>query len=270
MCPHLARICLYPIKSLDPIEVSEAVALRTGGLAHDREYCLQDCGGLLLNSKNLGDKLITIRSDFHLSFGELVLRADGKEYLFRLPREKRQLEQWFTRRLGQPVSLARKISGGFPEDEEVPGPTVVSTATIEETASWFTKMTTEEIRRRFRPNLEIDGVPAFWEDHLFAEGSGKVSFRIGDTAIDGVKPCARCIVPQRDSFSGKANYSSFAKIFAEQRAKTLPAWTDRSCFDHFYCLSTNAVIPESESGKVLHVGDPVILSDFGVLDQCVS
>ena len=30
--PHLARICLYPIKSLDPMDVTEASVLAAGGL----------------------------------------------------------------------------------------------------------------------------------------------------------------------------------------------------------------------------------------------
>ena len=42
MEPYLSRITIYPIKSLDGQDVDEAVVLRTGALAHDREYCLID------------------------------------------------------------------------------------------------------------------------------------------------------------------------------------------------------------------------------------
>lgn len=259
MHPHLARIRLYPLKSLDPVEVDEAVALRAGGLTHDREYCLRDQQGIVLNAKRLGEDLIAIRSEFHFGLGEVVLRANGESSLFRLIQDRAQLEQWFSERLGQPVTLSHDDAGGFPDDDEAAGPTLVSTATLEETATWFPGMTPEEIRRRFRPNLEIAGVPAFWEDRLFGGRAGKVPFRIGDVAMEGIKPCARCTVPPRDSFTGRINDTSFAKVFAERRAKSLPAWADRGCFDHFYRLTTNTKIPESEAGKILQVGDLVIL-----------
>ena len=242
----------------DAVEVHEAVALRGGGLAHDREYCLQDQSGLILNSKRLGERLIAIRSEFHFGLGEVVLRSNGKSSLFRMARDRTQLEQWFGEHLGQPVTLSHDAAGGFPDDDEASGPTLVSTATLEETATWFPGLTAEEVRRRFRPNLEIGGVPAFWEDRLFVGKGGRVPFRIGDTTIEGVRPCARCTVPPRDSLTG-INDGSFAKVFAKRRAETLPAWADRDRFDHFYRLTTNTKIPESEAGKVLQVGDAVIL-----------
>ena len=259
MQPRLTRILLYPIKSLDPVEVHEAVALRAGGLAHDREYCLRDNAGRILNSKRLGERLIKIRSDFHFGFGELTLRAKGEPLLFRLDREKPQLEQWLSDYLGQPVSLSRDAAGGFPDDNDAAGPTIVSTATLEAAASWLPGLTPGEIRRRFRPNLEIGGVPAFWEDRLFGENGAKVSFRIGDMSIDGIMPCARCSVPQRDSVTGRMSGGSFAKTFAQRRAETLPPWAARGRFDHFYRFATNTMIPASEAGKVLQLGDPVIL-----------
>lgn len=259
MPPYLTRIRLYPVKSLDPIEVSEAVVLRTGGLAHDREYCLRNDQGLTLTSKNSGSNLAIVRSEFNLGLGTLSLRVGSKKALFHLPKDKCQLEQWFTEHLEQPVNLFYKAYGGFPDDEEASGPTLVSRATLEEVATWFTDVTTEEIRRRFRSNIEIDGVPAFWEDHLFEAGGGKVSFKIGDITIEGIKPCARCVVPQKDSFSGKTRHNSFVKTFSTRRARALPVWADRNCFDHFYYLATNSVIPSSEAGKLLQVGDIVVL-----------
>lgn len=259
MYPQLARINLYPIKSLDSMDVPEVVVLRTGGLSHDREYCLRDQQDVIVNSKKVGEKLISIRSEFNLGLGDLLLRTDSESHSFRMPQEKHKLEKWFSKYLDQPVSLSRSALGGFPDDSKASGPTLVSTATIEETASWFDGVTTEEIRRRFRCNLEIDGVPAFWEDRLFESTGGNVSFQIGDTTLEGVKPCVRCTVPQRDSFSGEIKDSSFVKIFTQQREEALPVWADRDCFDHFYCFSTNSVIPESEAGKVLQVGDAVVL-----------
>ena len=259
MNPHLARIRVYPIKSLDPVELHETVTLRGGGLAHDREYCLQDREGIILNGKRLGADMISIRSEFHFGLGEVVLRTDAESSHFRINQDQAKLEKWFSERLGQPVTLSHNPVSGFPDDDQASGPTLVSTATLEETATWFPGMTPEEVRRRFRPNLEIGGVPAFWEDRLFKGNGEIVAFRIGETTIEGIKPCARCTVPPRDSMTGEIGDGSFAKLFAERRAETLPEWADRRCFDHFYRLTTNTKIPESEAGKILQVGDSVLL-----------
>jgi hypothetical protein len=48
--------------------------------------------------------------------------------------------------------------------------------------------------------------------------------------------------------------------FIEHRQATLPAWADKSFFDHYYRLATNTRINPSEAGKVLCVGDPVVIA----------
>jgi uncharacterized protein YcbX len=75
MNPYLACIRLYPVKSLDPLEVDEVVVLRDAGLAHDREFCLLDENGVIVNSKRFGEQLIPIRSEVDLGLGELTLHT---------------------------------------------------------------------------------------------------------------------------------------------------------------------------------------------------
>ena len=48
---------------------------------------------------------------------------------------------------------------------------------------------------RFRPNLVIDGATPFAED-------GWRRLRIGDTVIELVKPCSRCVIPSIDQATG--------------------------------------------------------------------
>ena len=261
MHPHLARIRLYPIKSLDPLEVDEVVVLRAAGLAHDREFCLLDENGDIVNAKRFGEQLIPIRSEVDLGLGELTLHANGTSQVFRLASESGAIEGWFSSRLGRPVTLARNSQGGFPDDSEAPGPTLVSTATLREVASWFPGSSTGEMRRRFRANLEIDGVPAFWEDRLYGTAGEAAALRIGDVTIEGVNPCARCTVPERNPETGEITEPAFAKIFAERRRDTLPSWADESRFDHYYRLSVNTRIYASEAGKVLHASDEVLLEN---------
>jgi MOSC domain-containing protein len=256
--PYLSRITLYPFKSLDGQEVEDAVVLRNAGLRHDREYCLVDENGLALNIKRLGAALIRIRSEVHFAFGEITLREGSCEQTFHLERESQRIAEWFSARLGQTVRLARDSEHGFPDDTEASGPTVVSTATLAEVGSWF-DLDVEEVRRRFRANVEIDGVPAFWEDELYGPPGEVVRFHIGEVAIDGVNPCARCTVPSHDSRDGEILEPQFARIFAEKRRATLPSWADRSRFDHCYRLAVNTRVPDTEAGKELHVSDEIDL-----------
>lgn len=259
MNPHLARIQIYPVKSLDGLSVSEAAVLRGFGLVHDREYVLESADGKVVNTKRAGAKLLKIRTHIDLAFGEIELRLDDEQRTFSLEREPDSIGDWFSDKLGSVVRFRRVESGSLPDDLEATGPTVVSTATLREVAGWFEGTDLDEMRRRFRATLEIDGVAAFEEDRLFAGSDERVPFRIGDVRMEGVNPCARCAVPSRDSRSGEIPEPRFAKIFAEKREASLPEWDEPGEFDHFYRLAVNTLVPESEAGKVLHVGDELVI-----------
>jgi uncharacterized protein len=139
---------------------------------------------------------------------------------------------------GIDIHLQRNTSIGFPDDTISPSPTIISTATLVEVASWFPGVSPDEMRSRIRANLEIDGVPAFWEDRLFAENDSTRTFRIGNVIFEGINPCQRCVVLTRDSLTGKA-YPHFQKIFTTKRQESLPNWVKISRFNHFYRLSVN-------------------------------
>jgi uncharacterized protein YcbX len=81
-----------------------------------------------------------------------------------------------------------------------------------------------------------------------------VRFSIGEVHFEGSNPCARCPVPPRDPCTG-ANWDGFQKRFTQQRESTLPDWSPRDRFDHFYRLSTNTRVASTESAKLLHVAD---------------
>src|SRR5581483_2540325 len=98
--------------------------------------------------------------------------------------------------------LVENLVNGFPDDLNAPGPTVISTATLRTVASWFPGLTVDDMRLRFRANLEIDGVEPFWEDRLYGEQGESVTIRIGRVTIEGVNPCQRCVVPTRDPSTG--------------------------------------------------------------------
>ncbi len=145
---------------------------------------------------------------------------------------------------------------GFPDDTFSPGATIISTATLKEIASWYPELEIDDVRRRFRANIEIGGVPAFWEDCLFADADSIVKFQVGGVVFMGVNPCQRCIVVTRNPQTGEA-YPQFQKTFIKQRKKTLPEWTERSRFNHFFRLAVNTRLSPEQAGKTIAIGDIV-------------
>ncbi len=255
--PYLSRICLYPIKSLPSVSPPQAVLLAGGALRRDREWAFFTEDGKVLNGKRTR-KIHGLHSLFDLETGDVCLEAadTGDADRFHLPDDHHALEAWLTYFFGQPVLLRRNIQSGFPDDLNAPGPTIISTATLEEVASWFPGLSVDSARVRFRANLEIGGVPPFWEDRLFGEAGTIVPFQIGGVLFHGTNPCQRCAVPPRDPETGEV-FPNFSPVFRAKREETLPLWADQSRFNHFYRLAVNTRVPESEAGKPLRVGDEI-------------
>jgi uncharacterized protein len=257
--PFLAGIYIYPIKSLDAVSITQANILASGALENDREFALFDKEGNFVNGKRYA-KIHQIRSSFDFSSRRLSLAIQGSksQNIFHLDNDRINLESWLSNYFSLPIKIEQNSILGFPDDTKSPGPTIISTATLELIASWFPGLTLEDTRCRFRANLEIGGVPPFWEDQLFGQEGELVQFQIGEVIFAGVNPCQRCIVPTRDGITGES-YPNFQKIFVEKRKETLPDGIIRSRFNHFYRLSVNTRVVESQEGKVLHLGDEVKL-----------
>jgi uncharacterized protein YcbX len=257
--PYLKHITIFPIKSLDGLEVTQATFLKGGAIAHDREFAIVDQQGKFVNGKRT-DKIHQLRSAFDLTARTVTItnQDTAQSQQFHLDEERELLAAWFSDFFGYTVALQQDLHIGFPDDTDASGPTVVSTATLEAIASWFPELSVEEVRRRFRTNLEIDGVPAFWEDQLFGEVGQLVPFQMGDVVLNGSNPCQRCVVPMRDSLRGD-RYPNFQKTFITKRQETLPEWTARQRFNHFYRLTVNTKVTASEAGKTIQIGDEIKL-----------
>lgn len=255
--PHVSRLLLYPIKALDGMSVESVTVLKSGALKGDREFAIFDESGQFVNGKRQR-RIHALRARFVRETGILSLGMLGekRQEKFQIFEEREALENWLGNYFGFPVQLRQNLEMGFPDDTISPGPTIISTATLETIASWYPEMTIEEVRRRFRANIEIAGVPAFWEDQLFGETGEGIDFQVGGVQFIGVNPCQRCVVVTRDSQTGEA-LPNFQKIFVARRQETLPEWTVRSRFNHFYRLAINTRLPVSEAGKKIRRGDPI-------------
>jgi uncharacterized protein YcbX len=255
MAPVLDRIILYPIKSLDGIEVSQVAVTPGGTLKHDRMFAIFDQNNQYVNA-NHNEKIHGLRTHFDLKEQRVTISPRGTDavYGFDMNDGLSRFEAWLREYLDMPVKLKTNANNGFPDDEEAWGPTIVSTASLVKVTDWFPDIVLEGARARFRANLELTGVPAFWEDHLFGNEGRIVQFRIGDVLFEGVNPCQRCVVPARDPWSGTA-IPGFQKTLAQKRRESLPDWSVQSRFDHYYRFAVNTRIPVSEAGKVLSRGD---------------
>ena len=259
--PSVARLRVYPVKSLDSHERGSVTVLPEGSLSLDREFALLDDDGDYVNGKN--ERAVhRLRSAFEPP-ATVRLHPNGDPNATRTfdlgdDDSRAAAEDWLGDFFGYPVNVERNERGGFPDDTHAHGPTVVSTGTIERVAGWF-DLTVESARRRLRANIEVGGVPAFWEDHLYPSDDREhvVGFRVGDAEFEGVNPCQRCVVPSRDPDTG-AEIDEFTARFVEHRAAEKPDWAGDAWFDHEFRLMVNTRVPRgTTAGAELSVGDPV-------------
>lgn len=245
----VARITLYPVKALDGVDVAAVDAVRGGGLAGDRRYALMDADGCFVNGKRTAE-MHRVRAGYNLDTGTLSLRVEGFGDLpddFHLATDGDRVAEWFGDYLGLDLKLVSNAESGFPDDMHCSGPTVVSTATLETVATWFDGLGTDEIRRRFRANLELESGVAFAEECLFSADREPVPFTVGQAQFNGMQPCVRCIVPTRGALDG-VSLAGFQPAFEAGRARTMPAFVDRGAFQTLYSLTVNTRV--ARTGRI--------------------
>jgi uncharacterized protein len=293
--PTLDRITLYPVKSLDGVEVESARVLPSGGLEFDRRWRLVDLDGRVVNAKR-SPRFHTIRAEFDLAERLVSLAIDptalaaraipGIEPLAALAPASFHLVPgpegpcgWLSEALAETVLLQERAEGGFPDDRDASGPTLISTASLAEVARWF-GFDLAESRRRFRANLEIGSCDAFWEDTLaspahpglapaLADLPGDLpadpyaslpppepwEFSIGEARFKATNVCKRCIVPTRNSQTGAVT-AHFRDAFEARRGRGLRPDVDASGWGSLYRLGVNTA--RLEDGPFA-AGDPVTL-----------
>jgi uncharacterized protein len=253
----LARIILYPVKSLPGVAVDAATLTTGGALRFDREYALFDAHGNYVNGKRT-PAIHRLDASCAIDGDTVRVTLAGESFDLGDSAQQAVLAARLSEHFGEPVHFERNTRGGFPDDPEASGPTIISAASLAAAATWYPGFTVEDTRRRFRANLELDDCPAFWEDRLFGDPDTTVKFRVGEARLLGTNPCKRCVVPTRDPSNGEA-LSGFQRTFVQQRKATLPTWANRERFDFYYRFATNTRGTAGVEGKVIHVGDGVEL-----------
>lgn len=101
---------------------------------------------------------------------------------------------------------------------------LVSRATLDQVEEWFGF---DDAVGRFRPNIVIEGVDAFWEDLLVCEDHTQgTRVNLGSTvSLASLAPVHRCVVPSRSSSISSTPgdiYSDWFKQFQERRKASYP------------------------------------------------
>ena len=238
--------------------VLQKATIGAGGcLLHDREYALIDEEGNFINGKS--NALVhSLRSAVDFENETISFRpvAEMAWKHFHLKKERSAIESFLTDYFGIKTSLLHNHTGRFMDIPDISGVTILSTASLQEVSAWFDNMNLDETRKRFRATIEIEGVPAFWEDHLFSREGRAIEFKIGDVTLFGMSPRARCVVPTRNPETGEVTHA-FPKSFARHRASSLPEWSNLEEYGHYYYLTVNCFIPPTEIGKTIEIGNEV-------------
>ena len=240
--PKLARIHIHPIKSFDQQSVAEATLLSSGALEHDRRFALYDPQGKVVNAKRT-PVVHHLRSLFDPATNCWTLRVEGsnEERCFEICQDRDKLLHWLSGFFGTRLTLAENSEAGFPDDTESPGPTVTSSGTMAAVGRWFGDLPLDDVRRRFRANLEIDASEPFWEDQLVADWGAWSASKLAMPNCWARIPAsaARCRPRDPDTGGPGRPYRSF-----------------RGLLDHLATLTRNQVRFASATATVPMLAEP--------------
>lgn len=257
---RLTGLYQYPLKSARGIALSEA-ALDRFGLAGDRRWMLVDEAGRFLSQRNL--EPLALLGAVETPAG-LRLCWQGEEFELRRPDESgtcviarvwndsvvapvadTAVNAWLSERLGRSVRLVHYPDNalrGVDEDYAPPGQLVAFADGFpllivgQSSLDLLNERLEQPVPMdRFRPNLVISGAEPHAED-------GWRRLRIGDSELEIVKPCSRCVIPSIDQETAQRD---------PHINRTLAAYRRRDGQIYF---GMNAVI---RGGNVLRSGDAV-------------
>lgn len=239
----VSRIDVFPVKSLDGVSIPAGTLRAAAGFARDRQFAIVDAEGYVVNAKRTAE-IHQVRAIYDTDLSRIGVGVEGFDDApawFSLDSERAELSAWLSDFFGYAVRLIEDAERGFPDDLECSGPTIVSTQTLDIVAGWFESLNVDDVRRRFRANIELSAPEAFFEERLFRADARPVSFRIGECRLGGIGPCVRCIVPTRSPHTG-APVPTFQSMFERSRDKSMPAFVDRGAFATAYSLTLNTTV----------------------------
>lgn len=273
MAAVISRLLLYPVKGCRGVALRSARLASTGlefdGIG-DREWVIVDDHGEFLSQRelprmalvetSLAGSCLRLSAPGMLKL-EVPFASEGDVVRIRVWDDEIDAvtqgdlaDRWFTDFLGRRVRLmrfdplARRISKRrYTGATEAPykfadafALLVTSEASLADlNARLQAKGLAPAGIERFRPNIVLDGVEAFDEDYAR-------TVRVGDAAIELVRPCVRCTVPSVDPALGEQG---------DEPGDTLAAYRNNAEAGGI-TFGVNGIVKQGV-GATLSVGDPV-------------
>lgn len=273
MAAVISRLLLYPVKGCRGVAL-RSVRLASTGLEFDgigdREWVIVDDHGEFLSQRelprmalvetSLAGSCLRLSAPGMLKL-EVPFASEGDVVRIRVWDDEIDAvtqgdvaDRWFTDFLGRRVRLmrfdplARRISKRrYTGATEAPykfadafALLVTSEASLADlNARLQAKGLAPAGIERFRPNIVLDGVEAFDEDYAR-------TVRVGDAAIELVRPCVRCTVPSVDPALGEQG---------DEPGDTLAAYRNNAEAGGI-TFGVNGIVKQGV-GATLSVGDPV-------------
>jgi uncharacterized protein YcbX len=260
----LTALFVYPVKSMRGIPYRE-VRVSATGLEWDRQWMVVDAKGTFL-SQRTHPRLARIVPE--ITKDALVLSAPDAPTL-RVPltltgpqvpvhvwkdscvgvEQGAAAHEWVSGILGRPVRLvrvapdmeraaSREFAGSTPAPLGFPDGYPMLVCNETSLADLNQRLPEPLPMERFRPNLVVNGLPAWAEDHIDTLTVGPVTLRL-------VKPCTRCVIPSLDHRTGEPSIDPLPALRKFRFSKALRG----------IMFGENAVIVAGE-GAVLARGTP--------------
>ena len=220
----LSALHLYPVKSCRGISLAEAT-VTDAGLEHDREWMVVTPEGRFVTQREC-PRLATVR--VALDAGAMTLAAEGGGSVAvplgfrgnsvdvtvwrdrcRAQDQGEEVARWLGEWLGRSLRLVRfepsqrRLSdpawtGGLEGENRFSDGFALLAISRASLADLNSRLAVPLPMNRFRPNLELDGLPPYGEDGLEDLVAGELRLR-------RVKPCTRCAITTTDQSSGRVD-----------------------------------------------------------------
>jgi uncharacterized protein len=223
---RLSSVHLYPVKGCHRVDVTSA-QVQPWGLAADRRWITVDPDGNFLTQREV--RSLTQIQPALLDDGvrlsapglpDLTVPAVAGDYVeinlwrsqFKVSPAGEQADAWLSQAAGQPLRLMwiddptrRPVDPEYAHPGDVVNGAdgypllLANAASLAALNDWIIEDGGEPVpMTRFRPNVVIEGAPAWAEDDWVGR-----RIRIGDVEFRMPKPCGRCVMTTNDQETGE-------------------------------------------------------------------
>jgi uncharacterized protein YcbX len=270
LAARVRSLYVYPVKSCRGIDLTEA-PLAARGFAWDRHWMVVDARGRFVTQR-IYPQLATVATALHRDGLQLSVSggssltlpwhagtADGPKSTVVVWNDSVLAQDcgdaaaaWFSELLGTPARLVRATEATRRQPAErwrgsIEAPVDFSdgfpllVCSSESLADLAARLPEPLPMNRFRPNIVIEGLPAWREDEVLEIATDEVALRLA-------KPCTRCVITTRDQQTGAAGSDPLPALRRFRYDRELKGVT----------FGWNALIT-SGVGATLRVGDALRL-----------